>query len=116
MAMDFSVSNTEALVPQQEIIQDTCCQCGNAFHVHWDAWSGMYSYLYEWEESSVFCSAKCLELFEQTLCYDCNHPRSLCFHALIESYDYAENTETTETTDITTTNDVWAYRELYAGH
>lgn len=99
-------------VPHEEVIQENCCECGDAFNVHWDAWSGMYTYMYEWEEYTVFCSAKCMELFEQNLCYDCNHPRSLCFHALIESYDYAENmNDDAEKYD---NNDTWAYKELYA--
>jgi hypothetical protein len=105
------------LVPAKEIIQDTCCECGGGFDVHWDAWSGMYTYPFEWEEYIVFCSANCLASFEKNLCYDCNQPRSCCFHATMEAYDYAEDAEATEETDERyDDNDTSAYRELFSDH
>jgi hypothetical protein len=95
----FSYSNmsymTISPVPEKEVIQDSCCQCGEAFNVQWDAWSGTYYYPYEWEEYTVFCSSRCLQRFEQTLCYSCNQPRSCCLHAQME-YDYAEEADEVE--------------------
>ena len=99
------------LVPAKEIIQDNCCECGGAFDVHWDAWSGTgYHYPYAWEEYTVFCSAKCMEAFEATVCHYCCMPRSCCMHAQME-YDYEE--EADDVSEELEDNDRSVYRELH---
>lgn len=107
----LTINTDIRMVPEKEVIQDMCCECGSTFDVHWDAWSGTgYYYPFAWEEYTVFCSARCLEAFEASVCHHCSMPQSCCIHAQME-YNYEE--QTNDVSEELEDNDVSAYRELH---